>query len=255
MPEGDTVFHAAQRLRPALVGKTLVRTDFRVPRHATADLCGRSVDSVTTYGKHLFLHLDDIAIHTHLRMDGQWRVHSPGERWRLPAHTARLILATADTEVVGFALGVLRLLRTAAVHTVTDRLGPDLLDPAWSDTDTVDAVRRLQAQPNRPVALALLDQSTLAGVGDVYRSEICYRLQINPATPVSAVPDMKALVNEAHDVLRRAAHNPPWRPLAYGRQNQPCRRCGDGIVVHLLADPDTPHRERGVYFCPKCQPP
>jgi endonuclease-8 len=255
MPEGDTVFRAAARLRPLLLGKTLTRTDFRVPRHATVDLTGRRVDAVTTYGKHLFFHVGPVSIHTHLKMEGEWRSYPPGRRWDRPGHTARLILATDDVEVVGFSLGALDVIALADEHTLIDHLGPDLLGPGW---DADDAVARLRARPDRPIGLALLDQRNLAGIGNIYRSEVCYLRRVNPTTPVRDIDNLPALVDEAHRVLTRAAHQPPWRPLAYGRARRPCRRCGAGIVVHLLADPDTPtrerERERGVYFCPRCQP-
>lgn len=251
MPEGDTVFCAAARLRPALVGKPLTASDFRVPRYATVDLRGQQVDAITTYGKHLFLHVGSASIHTHLKMEGVWHIYGPDERWRRPGFTARLILRTADTQVVGFALGTLDVLRRGDEHTATDHLGPDLLGPNW---DPADAVRRLQQQPTRPIGLALLDQRNLAGIGNIYRSEVCYQRRVNPKTPVGDIDDLPALVDEAHRVLTKAAHEPPWRPLAYGRQKQPCRRCGNGIVVHLLADDEPTRAERGVYFCPHCQP-
>lgn len=251
MPEGDTVFRAAIRLRTALVGKILTVSDFRVPRYATLDLRGHRVDSVGTYGKHLFIRVGAVSIHTHLKMEGVWHVYARGNRWRKPGFTARLVLATDDVEVVGFSLGVLETLPLADEKTTVDHLGPDLLGPDW---DAAEAARLLMRDPNQPIGLALLDQRNLAGIGNIYRSEVCFLRRINPKTPVGAIEDLPTLVDEAHRVLTKAANEPPWRPLAYGRQHQPCRRCGTGIVVHLLPDPDTPNRERGVYFCPRCQP-
>ncbi|MEU6563206.1 DNA-formamidopyrimidine glycosylase family protein [Nocardia nova] len=251
MPEGDTVYLAAARLRTALAGKTLTRSDFRVPRYATLDLRDRMVDSIGSYGKHLFVRTETLSIHTHLKMEGSWRIYRPGARWTEPGFTARLVLATTDAEAVGFALGLVEVLPRADEHTATDHLGPDLLGPEWN---AAEAVRRLAAHPDQPIGLALLDQTNLAGIGNIYRSEICYLRRIHPATPVADV-DLPALVDEAHRVLTKAAHQPPWRPLAYGRQRRPCRRCGAAMVVHLLGDPATPNRERGIYFCPRCQPP
>ncbi|NUS42243.1 MAG: Fpg/Nei family DNA glycosylase [Mycobacteriaceae bacterium] len=251
MPEGDTVFRAAARLRPALVGRTLTVTDFRVPRFATVDLRGQAVDEITTYGKHLFFHIGAVSVHTHLKMEGVWHVYTQGARWRRPAHTVRLILATSESQVVGFSLGVVEALPLESEHTVTDHLGPDLLGPNW---DPAEATRRLASQPDRPIGLALLDQRNLAGIGNIYRSEICFLRRVNPKTPVGRIDDLPALVDEAHRVLTKAAHEPPWRPMAYDRQRRPCRRCGAGIVVHLLADDEPTRAERGVYFCPRCQP-
>ncbi|WP_306360536.1 DNA-formamidopyrimidine glycosylase family protein [Nocardia sp. CC227C] len=252
MPEGDTVFLAAKRLRTALAGKTLTHTDFRVPRYATLDLRGEPVESVGSYGKHLFFRTPDLSIHTHLKMEGAWRVYTPGQRWTKPGFTARLILATADTEAVGFSLGLVEVLPRTDEHTATDHLGPDLLGPNW---DADEALRRLRAHPDQPIGLALLDQRNLAGIGNIYRSEICFLRKVHPATPIAHIDALPALVHEAHRVLTRAAHHPPWRALAYGRQHRPCPRCATNLVVHLLPDPTEPTRtDRGIYFCPACQP-
>ncbi|MEV0033788.1 DNA-formamidopyrimidine glycosylase family protein [Nocardia sp. NPDC050793] len=256
MPEGDTVFLTAHRLRLALAGKTLVRSDFRVPRYATVDLVGDLVEEVGSYGKHLFIRTTTASIHTHLKMEGEWRTYCAGERWTRPRVHARVVLGTDDTEAVGFSLGTVEVLRRADEHTATDHLGPDLLGVNW---DAAEAVRRLAAHPAQPVGLALLDQRNLAGIGNIYRSEVCFLRKVHPATPVAAVPDLLALVNEAHRVLGEAAHRPPWRALVYGRQRRPCQRCGTRIEVRPLGETSPPsdritQRERGIYYCPRCQP-
>ncbi|MBF6133616.1 Fpg/Nei family DNA glycosylase [Nocardia otitidiscaviarum] len=252
MPEGDTVFLAAERLRAALVGKTLTRTDFRVPRYATLDLRGEPVDSVGSYGKHLFVRTPRLSIHTHLKMEGTWRVYTPGQRWTKPGFTARLILTTAETEAVGFSLGLVEVLPRPDEHTATDHLGPDLLGPNW---DADEALRRLRTHPDQPIGLALLDQRNLAGIGNIYRSEICFLRRVHPATPIAHIDDLPALVDEAHRVLTRAAHHPPWRALAYGRHHRPCPRCATNLIARQLPDPDEPTRaDRSIYFCPRCQP-
>ncbi|MEC3913093.1 DNA-formamidopyrimidine glycosylase family protein [Nocardia sp. CDC160] len=253
MPEGDTVYLAAARLRKALAGKPLTRSDFRVPRYATLDLKGQEIESVGTYGKHLFVRTPDLSIHTHLKMEGEWRVYQPGQRWTKPGFTARLILANDEAEAVGFALGLVEVLPRRTEHTATDHLGPDLLGPNW---DAAEAVRRLSRDAAQPIGLALLDQTNLAGIGNIYRSEICFLRRVHPATLVGDVPDLPGLVDEAHRVLTKAAHQPPWRTLAYGRQRRPCPRCGTNLVVHLLGDEAHATRaERGIYFCPRCQTP
>ncbi|MBF6125364.1 DNA-formamidopyrimidine glycosylase family protein [Nocardia brasiliensis] len=256
MPEGDTVYFAAARLRAALEGKTLTSSDFRVPRYATVDLSDQVVQSVGSYGKHLFIRTPTVSVHTHLKMEGIWRVFHCGQRWTRPRVTARLVLRTDEVEAVGFSLGKVEVLRLADEHTVIDHLGPDLLGPNW---DVAEVMARLQRQPEQSIGVALLDQRNLAGIGNIYRSEICYLRRVHPATPVGAVPDLLALVHEAHRVLNKAVHEPPWRPLAYGRTRWPCQRCGTQITVRLLGDtaPETDRlakRERGIYFCPRCQP-
>lgn len=256
MPEGDTVFRTAGRLRAALAGKELTRSDFRVPRYATVDLRGQPVESVGSYGKHLFIRTPTVSIHSHLKMEGEWRVFHCGQRWTRPRVTARAVLSTEEVEAVGFSLGLVEVLRRDEEHTATDHLGPDLLGPNW---DVTEAVHRLARHPEQPIGLALLDQRNLAGIGNIYRSEVCYLRRIHPATPVAAVPDLLALVNEAHRILTKAASEPPWRPLAYGRQRRPCQRCGTALVVRLLGETGPAadrvgQRERGIYFCPRCQP-
>ncbi|WP_280232484.1 DNA-formamidopyrimidine glycosylase family protein [Nocardia cyriacigeorgica] len=256
MPEGDTVYLTAQRLRAALAGAVLTRSDFRVPRYATVDLRGQTVDSVGSYGKHLFIRTESVSIHTHLKMEGSWRVFHCGQRWTKPRVTARVVLATDEVEAVGFSLGTVEVLRRGEEHRAIDHLGPDLLGPDW---DPVEAVHRLMNHPGELIGIALLDQRNLAGIGNIYRSEVCFLRRVHPATPVAAVPDLPALVNEAHRVLTTAAQQPPWRPLAYGRARRPCQRCGTPIRVELLGEtaPESDRvsrRERGIYFCPHCQP-
>ncbi|WP_043648330.1 Fpg/Nei family DNA glycosylase [Nocardia thailandica] len=255
MPEGDTVFRTAERLRAALAGKTLTRSDFRVPRFATVDLSGEPVTEVGSYGKHLFIRTEKFSIHSHLKMEGAWRVFHCGQRWTKPRVTARVVLATDELEAVGFSLGTLELLRRADEHTVTDHLGPDLLGPNW---DAEEALRRIERYPRRPIGLALLDQRVLAGIGNIYRSEICFLRRVHPATPAGTIPDLPALVDESHRVLHKAAHDPPWRALVYGRARRPCPRCGTALRSALLGEDDpgdsVTRHERGIYFCPRCQP-
>ncbi|MGW5455392.1 Fpg/Nei family DNA glycosylase [Nocardia sp. NPDC003979] len=255
MPEGDTVYRTAERLRTALAGKTLTRSDFRVPRYATVDLVGEVVDDVVSYGKHLFVRTDTASIHTHLKMEGSWRVFHCGQRWTKPRVTARLVLATDEIEAVGFSLGKVQVLPRADEHTVIDHLGPDLLGPGW---DPTEALRRLSEYPRRPIGVALLDQRNLAGIGNIYRSEICFLRRVHPATAVGDITDLPALVDESHRVLGKAAHEPPWRPMVYLRTRRPCPRCGTAIASRLLGEDDLAdritQRERGIFFCPRCQP-
>ncbi|MEU1548401.1 DNA-formamidopyrimidine glycosylase family protein [Nocardia sp. NPDC005745] len=256
MPEGDTVYLAAERLRAALAGKELTRSDFRVPRYATVDLRGQVVESVGSYGKHLFIRTPTVSIHTHLKMEGSWRVFHCGQRWTRPRVAARVVLSTTDIEAVGFSLGKVDVVRVRDEHRIVDHLGPDLLGPEW---DAAEAVRRLERYPDQPIGVALLDQRNLAGIGNVFRSEVCFLRRVHPATRVGDVPDLLAVVNEAHRILTEAVRKPPRRPLAYGRTHRPCQRCGTPLVADLLGDtaPDydrVVQRERGIFFCPQCQP-
>ncbi len=248
MPEGDAVYLTARRLNRALAGKTLTGCDIRVPRYATVDLSGERVHETATRGKHLLTRIGDYTIHTHLKMEGRWRVYKTGERWRKPGHHARIVLTADETQAVGFQLGKVEVLPRDQEDTVVGHLGPDLLGADW---DPEEAVRRLARQPDRPIALALLDQTNLAGIGNIYRSEICFLAKVDPRLPVKSVKDLPALVDQAHKVLTAAAHHPPWRAYVYQRQRLPCRRCGTNLTLTLIGEGDT--RERGIYFCTGCQ--
>lgn len=259
MPEGDEVFLTCQRLHAALAGRTLVRAELRHPRLSTVDLRSRVVQEVRPVGKHLLLRLDDHrTLHNHLRMDGTWHLYSPGARWKRPGHQARVVLGHAERTAVGFNLHDLRLLPTARESQLVGHLGPDLLDPEWTDEHLAEAVRRLTSRPEREIGLALLDQSVLAGIGNLYKTEVCFLLGRCPRTPVSDV-DAERAVLLSRDLLRRNAQRPqqittgdPRRRhehWVYGRHR--CFRCGG--PVERGAQGETPE-ERVSYRCPRCQP-
>ncbi len=260
MPEGDTVWRAARLLDRALSGHDLVATDFRVPALATWDLAGARVRETVSRGKHLLTRIDaDVSwtLHTHLKMEGGWRVLQPGRRWPRPAHTARVVLTTADAVAVGFSLGIVEIVPRDREPDVVGHLGPDLLGPDW---DPVEAVRRLREQPDRAIKEALLDQTRLAGIGNMYAAELCFVAGIDPETPVAEVRDVRRLVDRAHVMLElnsRRAQQSTTGDLARGRQfwvydrgGRPCRRCGTTIRQTLLGDPG---RERTTFACPTCQ--
>src|SRR6201996_5855422 len=159
MPEGDVVWYTARRLHEALAGRVLIRSDFRVPRLATADLTGDVVTETVSRGKHLLTRTQNgLTVHTHLRMDGSWRVRPAADRVR-DSHKIRLILANAEWQATGYLLGVVELIRTSEEPKVTAHLGPDLLGPDW---DSAEAVRRLRAGPDQPIGETPADQAHLA---------------------------------------------------------------------------------------------
>lgn len=262
MPEGDTVFRSAAALDRALTGHVLTTTDFRVPQHATLDLTGGVVVRTLARGKHLLTRIDHEqawTIHTHLKMEGSWHIYAEGDRWRRPPEQARVVLGIKGRVAVGFSLGIVEVVRRQAEADLTAHLGPDLLGPDW---DEDEALARLRTQPDRPIAQALLDQTNLAGVGNMYMAELCFTSGVHPAAPLSTVADLPRLVRRARLMLEankeRAIQSttgdlrPRERMWVYRRDTSPCRRCQTPIDVAMLGDPG---RERAIYWCPSCQPP
>lgn len=257
MPEGDAVWRTARQLHQALAGRVLTRSDFRVPRFATADLTGRTVTEAVSRGKHLLIRTSDgVTVHTHLRMDGSWRVRPAHDRIA-QTHRIRLILANHEWQAIGYQLGVVEIIATAAEDKAVGYLGPDVLGPGW---DPAEATRRLLADPARPVGEALLDQRNLAGIGNVYKAELLFLRGIDPWRPVGEVADVGALVGLAHRMLdankerfgmvTTGVARSGEETWVYGRAGRPCRRCGTPV---RSADQGRNPEERITYWCPRCQ--
>ncbi|HEU5470581.1 MAG TPA: DNA-formamidopyrimidine glycosylase family protein [Actinophytocola sp.] len=258
MPEGDTVFLTARRLAAALAGKVLVRGEIRHPRLSTVDFAGRVVRGAGSVGKHLFIRFDrELSLHNHLGMDGSWRLAGPAARL---GHQVRVVLVTADKAAIGVNLHKLALVPTTEEHRLVEHLGPDLLAADWSDAHAAEAARRLSGQPDREIGVALLDQRAMAGVGNVYKAEVCFLLGVSPWTPVSEVDSERAVRLSRELLLRNTATfdrsttgdtRRDRRLWVYGRARSGCLRCGGPVRV---ADQGDDARERITYFCPACQP-
>ncbi len=258
MPEGDTVYLAARTLDAAIRGATLTRSDFRVPRFATVDLSGETVHGVASRGKHLLIRAGAVSIHSHLKMEGSWHLYRHGTRWRRPAFQARAVLHTADWQAIGFELGLLEIFPVEREAEVLGYLGPDLLGDDW---DAEEALRRLSAHPERPIAVALGDQRNLAGLGNVYVNEVCFLRGVLPTRPTGEVNDLPGLIGLGHRLInansdrtvrvttgnpRRGSHL--W---VYARAGEPCRRCGTRIRHGQLGRNELELRD--TYWCPACQ--
>jgi endonuclease-8 len=270
VPEGDTLFRTAAGLRPYLVGRTVTaaRTGGPGAVPQVARIVGHEITAVDALGKNLLIRFDNgLELRTHLRMNGSWHRYRPGERWRRPPARARLVLEVPGAVAVCFDAPVVELLerRAEALHAPLGGLGPDLLAPGF---DADEALRRLR-DPTRAgaaIAEALVDQRALAGIGNVYKSEVLWLERVSPFAVVSDVDDevLRRLIATARRLLllNASATRGPERvttagdrgapgPLyVYGRTGRPCRRCR-AAITRVQQGSDLP---RSTFWCPACQP-
>jgi endonuclease VIII len=273
MPEGDTIFRAARTLHRALAGKTVVRFETVLPQLSRVDddapIAGRTVERVRSVGKHLLVEFSgDLVLRTHMRMNGSWHVYRPGERWQRPRSSMRVAVETGDFQAVAFDVPVaeFRTARELERDPAVAGLGPDVLGGGF---DEDEAVRRLRERGAIGIGDALLDQRALAGIGNVFKSEVCFAERVHPFTPVGALDDetLRRLVRTARrflgmnvlessgagmvtvNGLRRTTRrgDPSASLWVYGRAGEPCRVCGERIVVERRG-----LQARSTYFCPRC---
>jgi endonuclease-8 len=263
VPEGDTVYIACARLHKALAGRIVSTFDLRVSALALADLTGTAVTEVVPRGKHILIRFSaGQTLHSHLRMDGSWRVGPAGSRPRGRDFEIRALVGNDQWLAAGFRVHDLALIATAAESEVVGHLGPDLLAP---DFDRAEALRRFAEIGDRPIAEALLDQRLVAGIGNVYKSELLFIKRVNPAAPVSTVAALPAILDDGVRLLRgnlgdynrstTGWRQPGQQYWVYGRGGKGCRVCGTAIV----RDDGGPRtsgapEDRITYFCPSCQP-
>ena len=273
MPEGDTIFRAARTLHRALAGQTITRFDTALAPLAQVDrdrpIAGRVVEKVEAVGKHCLMHYSsELILRTHMRMNGSWHIYRPGEKWYLPAHAMRILIETSDWVAVAFNVYSAEFIRSdrADHHRTLATLGPDLL----GDFDRDRALALVRQNDARPVHDVLLDQRVMAGIGNVYKSEVMFLSRVHPDTPAAALGDSKwgemmALAQQllranvadgagqivTYRGLRRTTGrmNPSDRLWVYGRGGQPCRRCGTRVEIRKDGDD-----ARVTYWCPRCQP-
>ena len=274
MPEGDTIFRAARTLDRALTGRVVTVFETVLPLlarvHDDSPVTGRTVTGVRSAGKHLLMEFSgDLVLRTHMRMNGSWHIYRPGEKWRRGRQAMRIVVGNEEYVAVAFEVPVAEFLTADELirHRELGRLGPDLLSSGF---DPGAAAARLRARRGVPVAEALLDQHVMAGVGNVFKSEVLFVCGIDPRRMVEALSDeeIASLVANAERLLRanvidhaRTA-SPTWgghrrttgsmnpgAPLwVYGRTGRPCRKCGTAIeYAKTGTDP------RGTYWCPRCQ--
>jgi endonuclease VIII len=257
MPEGDTIAHAANRIRPVLEGRVPDEIITPHPRHALdrwpERLAGRAISRIDTHGKHLFLRFEgDLVVHSHLGMVGVWGVYGPGRRWGRSRRRAWIVFRAQGHEVVEFDGPTLELVTEG--RTRFDQrlaaLGPDVLAPEF-DRDRF--LKRLRADdPTRYLGDALLDQHNVAGIGNIWKAEGCWEAGIDPWRKVSAVTDdeVAAIIEGVRPRMQRSATlgHRAIQPRVYGHAGRPCPRCGTPIVARGQGDAN-----RTTYWCPGCQ--
>lgn len=274
MPEGDTIFRAARTLNRALAGKLVREFKTVLPKLSRIDedhpITGRTIESVKASGKWLTIHFSgDLVLLTHMRMNGSWHIYRQGERWQQPGAHMRIVIGTADFVAVGFNIPVAEFHTEQSLiqRSALSRLGSDVLAP---DFDEAAVIAALKSSPDMAIGDALLRQSLIAGLGNVYKSEVCFACGINPFRTISTLANkqLECLLRSARKFLqanvinaagtqmvtytgmrrttRRA--NPSDRLWVYGRAGEPCRRCGASIAGNKQAE-----NARVTFWCPQCQ--
>ena len=273
MPEGDTIFRAARTLQRALAGHVVTRFESVLPLltrvHEDSPITGRVVERVRAAGKHLLMHFSGgLTLRTHMRMNGSWHIYRPGETWQRPRRDMRIIIGTAEFVAVAFNVPVAEWLDERALQRSRElgTLGPDLLAEAFDDQE---AVRRIRTRSDEPVLEVLLNQRVVAGIGNVYKSEVLFACRVNPFTLVRDLSDdqVRCLVDTARRFLRAnvteglaamttymgfrrttSRDHPSERLWVYGRAGEPCRRCDTPVLIDKRA-----RDARLTYWCPACQ--
>jgi endonuclease-8 len=257
VPEGDTIHYAASRIRAVLEGRVPREITMPNVRHAGSPwprrLHGRAVQAIDAHGKHLFLRFEgDLTLHSHLRMTGHWDVYRDGARWRRSPGRAWLVLGGEGFDVVQFDGPVLELLTESRARSDPRlaQLGPDILGDEF---DGQHFLRRLRDDdPTRAIGDALLDQRTVAGIGNLWKAEACFAAAVDPWRAAGTVGDGEALalVAVARDLMAEPARSGHTsRPRAvYRRAGEPCPRCGTTIRAAGQGDDN-----RQTYWCPGCQ--
>jgi endonuclease VIII len=275
VPEGDTIFRAARALHRALAGQKVVHFESAyAPLTRVNDdtpLAERVIERFESRGKWLLIFLSgDLILLTHMLMNGSWHIYRRGERWKRPRQQMRIVLTTVDYEAVAFNVPIAQFhtARTLERHTAMHKLGPDLLKP-HSAEDEIAA--RLRSHADEEVANAITNQQVMAGVGNVFKSEICFACGIHPFRLVSTLraKEVECLIDTARKQLsmnvlessgdrpvtytgfRRTLHTSDEgaRLWVYNRSGRPCRRCGTSIVMRKQG-----RGTRSTYWCPECQP-
>ena len=255
MPEGDTIFRAARTLSARLAKKTVLAFSSPLPKLRDAEIAGHAIDRIEARGKNLlFFFDDDRVLHTHMRMTGSWHVYLPKERWQRPASQARVVLEVEGCVAVCFNAPVVELLSATGLrrHEPLRALGPDILA---SDFDRAEAVRRIRARPNVTIGEAVMHQASIAGIGNIYKSEGLFACRVDPFRKVGDLEEavVMRLIDETGrfmranltNAVRRIGHRSAW---VYRRTGRACFVCQTRIAARPQGE-----AMRVTYYCPSCQ--
>jgi endonuclease-8 len=283
MPEGDTIHRTAETLQRAIAGQVVTRFESVLPTlnrvDTDAPLRGRTIERVEARGKHVLIWFSgDLGLRTHMRMNGSWHIYRPGERWQRPHRDMRIVIETGTFHAVAFTVPVAEFVTADSLlqNQVMRDLGPD---PLSADFEPEAAIERLEARADVEVADALLDQTAISGIGNVFKSEVLFGARVNPFLKVSqltrdrlaTIVDVATRFMRANVVsgvasgfsrtgvvsgfsrtrtMRRTTGraDPSARLWVYGRGGQPCRRCGTPISRRKQGP-----FARSTYWCPRCQ--
>ncbi len=279
MPEGDTIYRAARALQKALGGKSVTAFETGLAKLASVNdgtpLPGRIVEKVEARGKWcLIFFSDDLILVTHMLMSGTWHIYKTGEKWWQPKNRMRVAITCGDYQAVAFNVPIAEFhtARSLERNSQVPKLGPDVLHDNFSIAAGVQALRhRAVSHPNDEIAVVLLNQRVVAGLGNVYKSEVAFAAGVNPFRPMSSLTDseMNLMIEASHKYMkanvldgsgdaivtysgnRRTTHsmNAGDRLWVYGRRGQECRRCGTAILMRKQGE-----QARSTYWCPTCQP-
>jgi len=259
MPEGDSLHRTAHTLQRVLGQQKLVRVRSSVTAIAGAELAGHVVEEVSARGKNLLIRFDDgRVLHTHLRMHGSWHVYRPGERFQRPEHQARVVLEVADALAVCFSAPTVRLLAPHAFENdpYLTGLGPDLIPDEFDEEKAIDGLLALRALP---LGEAVMTQTALAGIGNIWKSETLFLCGLNPFALVSTLSRASAseIVSTARRLLRKSVHAQTAQASVeggrgqfwvYGRSGRACRHCKTAVRMQRQGT-----QLRSTYYCPQCQ--
>lgn len=275
MPEGDTIFRAARTLHRALSGQVVTGFESVLPKlervEIDAGVTGRIIEKVEARGKWQLIHFSgDLILLTHMLMSGSWHIYRPGEKWKRSRSDMRLIIHTEKIDAVGFNVPVAEFHTSDSVRRrrVFNRLGPSTLETEY---DHAEVSRRLRSRPDLSVGEALLSQSLLAGVGNVFKSEICFACGVHPFRSVASlsISESACLVATARKFLLANVTDTSGDKIVtysglrrttgrsdrdenlwvYGRTGEPCRRCGATIESRKHG-----FDARTSFWCSRCQP-